>query len=59
MAKTIPEDKTQEKRRHRKCKGFYDAYIGDCDCNYDTNITCDQCKYGLGGKDPEAIRNRA
>ena len=54
--------------RHSKCKG----YETDCPstgkdygCDYDTEITCDDCKYCLGGdgkplgrKDPAAKCNR-
>ena len=50
--------------RHPKCKGFTIPDIGngaDYDCGYNTTITCDECKYCLGGygrKDPEAKRNQ-
>ena len=44
--------------KHHKCAGYYDAYRGDYDCNYNTILTCDECKYGLGRKDPEARCNQ-
>lgn len=45
-------------KRHPKCKGTYDAWNGDYDCEYQTAITCDECKYGAGRKDPEAKCNQ-
>ena len=45
--------------RHPKCKGYqqtHDPY--DYDCEYETTITCDECKYGVGRKDPEAKCNQ-
>jgi hypothetical protein len=40
------------------CKGYYD-YWGDFDCEYNTSLTCEECKYsGIGRKDPEAKRNQ-
>jgi len=39
------------------CGLTYDAWNGDYDCSYSTEIDCDQCKYGGGRKDPEAMRN--
>lgn len=53
-----------DSRKHIKCKGHID---GDNDwCDYDTTITCDECKYGGSydandkrrGKDPEAMCNQ-
>lgn len=44
--------------KHPKCLGTYDEWNGDYDCEYDTIITCDECKYGVGKKDPEAKVNR-
>ena len=45
--------------KHPKCKGFKEWT--DCgyeyDCGYATTLDCDQCKYGLGRKDPEAKCN--
>ena len=45
-------------KRHHKCKGWYDAYTGDYDCDYDTLLLCEDCKYGVGRKDPEAKCNQ-
>lgn len=45
--------------KHPKCKGYqmdYDPY--DYDCDYNTTITCEDCKYGMGKKDPEAKCNQ-
>lgn len=51
-------DKDQQRKpKHPKCKGKYDAMNGDYDCGYRTAITCDDCKYGAGRKDPEAKCN--
>lgn len=50
--------------KHEKCKGFIIPDTGngvDYDYGYDTKITCDECKYCLGGygrKGPEAKRNQ-
>lgn len=49
--------------RHPKCKGYY--YFTDCgyefDCDYNTELLCEDCKYGAcgGRKDPEAKCNQA
>ena len=45
------------REKHPKCKG-YKTYFGDYDCEYDTKLTCDECKYGVGRKDPEAKCNQ-
>jgi hypothetical protein len=44
--------------RHPKCRGTYDEWSGDYGCEYDTTTTCDECKYGVGRKDPEAECNQ-
>jgi len=44
--------------KHPKCQGCYDEWQGDYDCEYKSTLYCDQCKYGLGGKDPEAKCNQ-
>lgn len=51
-----PSEKSQKK--HHKCLGRYDAWNGEFICDYDTVLTCDQCKYGFGRKDPEAKCNQ-
>lgn len=38
------------------CTGYYD-YWGEFDCGYHTILSCEQCKYGVGKKDPEAWIN--
>lgn len=40
--------------KHPKCLGSYDEWQGDWDCGYYTKLSCEECKYGLGRKDPEA-----
>lgn len=50
-------DTTEEKpTKHPKCLGDYD-YFGEFDCGYSTSLMCEDCKYGLGRKDPEAKCN--
>lgn len=50
--------KPDEPKKHPKCKGYFDAYAHEYDCRYNTTLTCDDCKYGLGRKDPEAKCNQ-
>lgn len=47
--------------RHPGCAGYaIDTPNGtEYDCAYDTVITCDECKYCVGRKDPSAKRNKA
>ena len=47
-------------KRHAKCRGYYiDTPDGrDYGCEYETIITCDECKYYAGRKDPEAKCNQ-
>lgn len=42
--------------KHPECLGDYD-YWGEFDCDYGTVLTCDECKYGGGRKDPAAKCN--
>jgi hypothetical protein len=44
--------------KHPMCKGTYDEMNGDYDCGYVTTITCDECKYCVGRKNPEAKCNQ-
>ena len=48
----------EEKTKHQKCLGYYDEFSGDYDCEYKSTLTCEECKYGLGKKDPEAKCNQ-
>ena len=48
----------REKVTHIMCKGYYDQYTGDFDCDYNTTLTCEECKYGLGNRNPAAICNQ-
>jgi len=54
---------SEEPKKHPKCLGYecgnpLDGY--DFDCEYQTILTCDECKYGGHGgrKDPEAKCNQ-
>lgn len=44
--------------RHPLCAGYRNEWTGEFDCDYNTKITCDDCKYGVGRKDPNAKRNQ-
>jgi len=45
--------------KHHKCKGFYEPLTGDYDCGYKAHrLTCDECRYGGGKKNPRALVNR-
>lgn len=48
---------SSENKKHPKCLGERD-YWGEYDCGYETDLTCDDCKYGVGRKNPEAKCNR-
>lgn len=43
---------------HPKCLLRFDAYNGDYDCEYHSTLSCDDCKYGVGRRDPEAQCNQ-
>ena len=53
-------DKYNKKDRHPKCKGYkVSSMDGDeFDCEYNTTLSCDECKYGKGRKNPEAKCNQ-
>ena len=40
------------------CEGYYEDWSGEYDCGYGSTLTCEECKYGGGRKDPEAKRNQ-
>jgi len=44
--------------KHPKCLLEYDEWNGDYDCGYDSTLDCDDCKYGMGKKDPEEKCNQ-
>ena len=51
----------KEPVKHPKCLGTYDEWSGDYDCEYDSDLSCEECKYcagGMGRKDPEARCNQ-
>lgn len=54
----IPIYDPTSKPKHPKCLGYRD-YWGEFDCEYQTGISCEECKYGVcgGRKDPEAKCN--
>lgn len=50
-----------KKERHLKCKGFETLDTGwgsEFDCGYNTKLSCDECKYGGGTKNPNAKSNK-
>ncbi len=51
----IAENERQVK--HPKCLGEKD-YWGYFYCGYQSVLMCEDCKYGLGKKDPEAKCNQ-
>ncbi len=44
--------------RHPLCKLTHDQHTGEYDCGYLTALTCEECKYGFGTRDPEAKCNK-
>lgn len=44
--------------KHPKCGGVYYPFENDYGCEYNTTLTCEDCKYGMGRKDPVAKRNQ-
>ena len=44
--------------KHPKCKGYRDDFTLEYDCGYDTTLACDECKYCVGRKYPEAKCNQ-
>lgn len=53
-----PVYKAGVRQRHPLCLGVYDQFTGDYDCEYKTKITCEDCKYGVGRRDPAAKVNQ-
>ena len=48
-------------QKHPKCRGEFSSSPSeepDFECGYNTEIECDECKYGFGKKDPEATCNQ-
>lgn len=43
---------------HPLCRLQFDARTGDYGCSYHSLLSCDECRYGAGRKDPEAKSNR-
>jgi hypothetical protein len=47
--------------KHPKCKSYatyHPEYGYEFDCGYNTKLSCDECKYGAGRKNPEAKVNK-
>ena len=53
---TFIKIKNGMKLKDKNCTGAYDAY-GNFLCGYNTKLNCEECKYGLGNKNPEAKYN--
>ena len=51
----------KQKSKHPNCKGYeYWTDFGyEYDCGYGSDLTCEDCKYGLGKCDPEAKCNQS
>ena len=47
-------------KSHPKCLGFTTNTIDGYkyDCGYNTSLICEDCKYGMGRKDPEVKSNK-
>ena len=56
LIKTEPEVNS----KHPKCKGYkvFTSCGYEYDCEYQARLSCEDCKYGFGRKDPEAKCNR-
>ena len=60
-AQNLLDNMVNKRPRHPKCLGFFTEDIGwgsEFDCGYDTTLDCEDCKYGIGRKDPEAKCNQ-
>jgi hypothetical protein len=46
--------------KHPKCAGYtvFCSHGDDFDCGYNTTLLCEECKYGIGKKNPESKRNQ-
>jgi hypothetical protein len=60
--KDIEIESLEDARNKAKpgCLGYYDAWTGEFDCEYETTLLCEECKYCCAGgrKDPEAKCNQ-
>jgi hypothetical protein len=57
-ANKVLEEIQVKESKHPKCAGYYDEWNGDYGCHYNSSLSCDECKYGLGRRDPEAKCNQ-
>lgn len=58
IAKGTKEYKDAVQRIKPGCQLSYDEFNGDYDCLYGSYLSCEECKYGMGRKDPEALVNQ-
>lgn len=56
----IPVGEIVPSVKHPKCGGYkeWTDYGYEFDCSYNTTLECDECKYGVGRKDPAAKCNQ-
>lgn len=59
-AQKLTDDLLDKQKKHPKCAGY--RTWTDCgyeyNCGYQTTLMCEDCKYGMGNKDPEAKCNQ-
>lgn len=57
---TTKSDNTPNRKKHPKCLGEYTCgpEFTEFECGYSSVLMCEECKYGLGRKDPEAKCNQ-
>ena len=62
LSDTFDSMASMNAKRHPKCKGrqHYNYDYIEFECGYETNLECEDCKYGPcgGRKDPAAKCNR-
>lgn len=60
MSIVISRIKDPRKKKHHKCGGYSEHTPNgtEYDCSYQSSLTCEECKYGLGTKDPNAKCNK-
>lgn len=56
----IVPNEIDEFKPHKKCGGYSEWTPNgvEYDCHYQSSLSCEDCKYGLGTKDPEAKCNK-
>ena len=60
VRKWCPVCQSLAERKHSRCRGSVSHTMDgtDYDCEYNTDLSCEDCKYGLGRRDPEAKINK-